>query len=212
MKKHLNKIVPLLLVLFALTACSKEFLEEPAPAGSVTEEVVFGTRAGVEAYISGIHRRARTQFANPDTEGIGSIYFARDIKANDLIHNSSWWGFDYANDNREPTYRRTTFSWQFPYYMINQLNTLINGIDASAALSDQDKAELKGQGLALRAFYYFQLALEFQHTYTYDPSLPAPPIYTELSLEGKPMSTMEEVYNLIITDLKTAIDLSLIHI
>ncbi len=206
MKKYLSKILTLLIAAFALTACSEEFLEEPAPAGAVTEEVVFGTRTGVEAYIAGIHRRARTQFANPDTEGIGSIYFARDIKGNDLIHNSSWWGFDYANDNREPTYRRTVFTWEFPYFMINQLNTLINGIEASEALSDQDKAELKGQGLALRAFYYFQLALEFQHTYTFDPSLPAPPIYTELSLEGHPMSTMQEVYNLIITDLTTAID------
>lgn len=205
MKKHLSKILTLLIAIFALTACSEEFLEEPAPAGSVTEEVVFGTRTGVEAYIAGIHRRARTQFTATDTEGIGSIYFARDIKGNDLIHNSSWWSFDYAQDNREPTYRRTVFTWEFPYFMINQLNTLINGIEASEALSAEDKAELKGQGLALRAFYYFQLALEFQHTYTYDPSLPAPPIYTELSLEGKPMSTMEELYNLIISDLQEAI-------
>lgn len=205
MKKHLSKIITLLIAIFAFTACSEDFLEEPAPAGSVTEEVVFGTRTGVEAYIAGIHRRARRQFTATDSEGIGSMYFARDIKANDLIHNSSWWSFDYANDNREPTYRRTVFSWQFPYYMINQLNTLINGIEASDALAEQDKEELMGQGLALRAYYYFQLALEFQHTYTYDPSLPAPPIYLELSLEGHPMSTMEEMYNLIISDLTTAI-------
>lgn len=205
MKKHISKIT-LLIAIFAFTACSEEFLEEPAPAGAVTEEVVFSTRTGVEAYISGIHRRARAQFAATDTEGIGSIYFARDIKGNDLIHNSSWWSFDYAQDNREPTYRRTVFTWEFPYFMINQLNTLINGIEASEALSDEDKEELKGQGLALRAFYYFQLALEFQHTYTYDPSLPAPPIYTELSLEGHPMTTMEEMYNFIISDLTTAIE------
>lgn len=193
------------MAVFVLGGCSEEFLEEPAPANTVTEEVIFNSRSGVEAYISGIHRRARRQFTATDSEGLGSIYFARDIKGNDLIHASSWWSFDYAHENREPTYRRTVFSWEFPYFMINQANTLINGIEASEALSEEDKAELRGQGLAIRALYYFQLSLEFQHTYTYDPSLPAPPIYTELSLEGHPMSTMEEMYSLIVSDLEEAV-------
>lgn len=203
--KNVNKIIVLLVAVFALGGCSKDFLEEPAPAGSVTEDVVFSSRSGVEAYISGIHRRARTQFEATDSEGLGSIYFARDIKGNDLIHSNNWWSFDYANDNREPNYRRTVFSWEFPYYMINQANTLINGVEASETLSEEDKAQLKAQGLVIRALYYFQLSLEFQHTYTYDPSLPAPPIYTELSLEGKPMSTMEELYAFIVSDLQEAI-------
>jgi len=43
--------------------------------------------------------------------------------------------------------------------------------------------------------------MEFQHTYLYDPSLPAPPIYTEVATEGKPMSTLSEMYALIIEDL-----------
>ena len=89
---------------------------------------------------------------------------------------------DYANDNRESNRRRTHFTWEFPYYMINQTNSLINGVDASN-LSVIDKAELAAQGKVIRAYFYFQLAMEFQHTYTYDSSFPAPPIYTTLSLE-----------------------------
>ena len=75
--------------------------------------------------------------------------------------------------------------------MINQLNALINGVESSEGLSDNDRAELIAEARVLRAFNYFQLAMEFQHTYSFDPSLPAPPIYTELSLEGKPMITDE---------------------
>src|SRR5690606_3710935 len=73
------------------------------------------------------------------------------------------------------------------------------------AISDSDKTQLIAQGKAIRAFFYFQLALEFQHTYMYDPSLPAPPIYTELSLEGKPMTTMSEMYDFIVSDLTDAV-------
>lgn len=187
-----------------LTGCSDDFLDEPVPTEAVSEDVIFGSREGVEAFISGINRRARQQFTSVDAAGLNSIYFARTIKGNDLIHARSWWGFDYANDNREPTYRRTNFSWEFPYYMINQANTLINGINASS-LSDVEKAQLSAQGKAIRAFYYFQLAMEFQQTYAVDKALPAPPIYTELSLTGNPMSTLEEMYALIVSDLTDAV-------
>jgi len=188
----------------SLTGCSDDFLDEPVPTEAVSEDVVFGSRAGVEAFLSGINRRARQQFTNVDAAGLNSIYFARTIKGNDLIHARSWWSFDYANDNREPTYRRTNFTWEFPYYMINQANTLINGVEASS-LSEEDKAQLSGQGKAIRAFYYFQLAMEFQQTYAFDKSLPAPPIYKELSLTGNPMSTLEEMYTLIVSDLTDAV-------
>jgi hypothetical protein len=127
---------------------------------------------------------------------------ARTVKGNDMIQNS-WYNFDYENANREPTYRRTRFTWIYSYDIINQANTLINGVETSS-LSDTDKKELIAQGKALRAFFYFQLAMEFQQTYAYDPSAPAPPIYLELSLEGKPMSTLQEMYDLIVDDLTYA--------
>ena len=133
------------------------------------------------------------------------MYFARVVKGNDLILGYQWYVFDYENDNREPTYTRTIFSWEFPYSMINQLNLFIDGVKKSTNLSPLEKDEFLGQGYTLRAFYYFQLAMEFQHTYSYDPSLPAPPIYEEPALEGKAMSTLSELYDFILSDLYTAI-------
>lgn len=120
------------------------------------------------------------------------MYFARENKGNISINNGSWFSFDYQNDNRNPNYRRTVFSWNFPYYLINQVNTFIKGVEESKSISDSDKNQLLGQAYTMRAYFYFELSLEFQHTYLYDPTLPAPPIYTEPgALEGKPMSTMK---------------------
>ncbi|MDO6491958.1 MULTISPECIES: RagB/SusD family nutrient uptake outer membrane protein [unclassified Cellulophaga] len=190
---------------FIFVGCSEDYLSDPEPTEVVAESVIFGTREGVEAFLSGINRRARGQFTRTDSGGLNSMYFARTVKGNDLIHARSWFSFDYDNDNREPTYTRTVFSWEFPYYMINQLNSCINGVEASA-LSEIDKTELIGQAKALRGFYYFQLALEFQEGYTAsNRDLPAPPIYTELSLEGKPMGTLGELYDFIVDDLTTAV-------
>jgi hypothetical protein len=204
MKKINFKLLLIFALTFTMFSCEDEFLNDPQPTASVTDAVIFGSRTGADAFVSGIMRRFRGQFTATDAAGVNSIYYARTVKGNDVIQRATWFTFDYENDNREPTYRRVNFSWNYPFYMINQANNLINGAAAAEALSDVDKSEIIGQGRAIRAFFYFQLAMEFQHTYTYDPTLPAPPIYTELSTEGKPMSTLQEMYDLIIEDLTYA--------
>ncbi|MCD0467827.1 RagB/SusD family nutrient uptake outer membrane protein [Flavobacterium sp. ENC] len=206
MKTLISKIFIAIMALFIMVGCSQEFLNEPKPTEGVTEDVVFSSREGVEAFISGIIRQFRGQYTSTDSAGLNSIFFARSVKGNDLIQENTWFTFDYANDNREPTYRRTTFTWKYCFYMINQANVLINGIEASTALSAADKKELSASGHALRAFFYHQLVMEFCPTYSADVNFPAPPIYTATSKVGNPMSTVGEVYKFIVDDLTIAVD------
>lgn len=205
MKNIFSKILVCLVACFVLIGCSEEFLDEPKPTNGVTEAVVFSSRKGVEAFISGIMRRFRGQYTATDAAGVNSLFFARSVKGNDVIQSNTWFTFDYANDNREPTYRRTSFTWNYCYYMINQANTLINGVESSS-LSAADKKELMGYGYALRGFFYHQLVMEFAPTYSFDQNYPAPPIYTSLSLTGNGMSTVKDVYALIVSDLTKAVD------
>ena len=202
-KRHLTLLV---ISLVFLTGCEKGYLDDPKPTESVNSSVVFESRDGVEAFMSGILRETRGQFTRTDSGGLYSMYFARVVKGNDLVLGYQWYLFDYENDNREPTYTRTTFSWEFPYYLINQINQLIKGVKNSTSLSDLEKDEFLGQAYAMRGFYYFQLAMEFQHTYSYDLSLPAPPIYNEPAIEGKAMSTLGELYDFILADLNAAVE------
>ena len=204
MKKRYAKI--LVGSLFLLVGCEKGFLDDPIPTESVNASVVFESRDGVEAFMSGILRETRGQFERTDAGGLYSMYFARVVKGNDLVLGYQWYLFDYENDNREPNYTRTTFSWEFPYYLINQLNQFIKGVKNSSNLSEAEKDEFLGQAYTMRAFYYFQLAMEFQHTYSYDPTLPAPPIYSEPAIEGKAMSNLGELYDFILSDLNAAVE------
>ena len=85
----------------------------------------------VDAFIAGMGRRIRAQFQDTGNNGINGMYYARVVKGNDVIQRRTWFTFDYENDNREPNYRRTRFTWQFPFYMINQANIAIKGINES---------------------------------------------------------------------------------
>lgn len=191
---------------FVISSCTNDWLNEPVPTSSVSDEVVFGSTEGAEAFLSGISRRSRAQFTNTHGGGIYSMYMARNVKGADIIQQQTWFLWDYENDYREPNYTRTVFSWEFPYFMINQLNTFINGVEASEAISEEDKLYLLGSGKALRGFYYFQLALEFNETYLNDTQAPAPPVYLETSLEGKPLAPLQELYDQIIADLEYAVE------
>ena len=110
-----------------IVSCDKDYLNEPKPTSSVSSSVIFTSRDGVNSFISGILRASRLELNldRLDTGGLPSLYFARTVKGNDLVLGVQWYRFDYNNDNRDPTDKRTIFSWAFPYTMINELNILI---------------------------------------------------------------------------------------
>lgn len=203
-------IVALAMTLGTLQSCREEYLNEPAPTDVVSSDVVYGSKEGATAYLAGILRDTRRQFTNTSAGNLSSVYFARTVKGNDFIIRNGHFGFDYAHDNREANYARTSFSWNFPYRTINRLNVFINGLTESTKISTADKNALLAQALTMRAYHYFELSLEFQHTYLYNPDLPTLPIYTEAdanSLEGKPLSTNREVYAQIIADIEKAVSI-----
>lgn len=203
--KKLKYILLLGLGLF-ITSCSSDYLDEPAPTDSVAPDVAYGSYEGAKAHMAGILRRTRGQYNSTDSGNLGAMYFAREVKGNISAVSNNWFAFDYENDNREPTYRRTVFTWNFLYTLINQVNAFITGVEGSTAISAEEKNELLGQAYTMRAMYYFELSLEFQHTYKYDPNLPGLPLYKESgATEGLAMSSMKEVYEFILSDLEHAI-------
>lgn len=202
--KNILKLLFGVFIILAFAGC-EEYLDEPKPTDQLTSVDIFASREGVEAYISGIYRKFRAQHASTtDVGGIYSMYFARTIKGNDLIQGPTWYLFDYAHDNREPTYRRVLQTWTLLYDLIDHANTLIEGVEESD-LGDLSKSEFIAHGKALRAYFYLQLALEYQTAYPAEPGAPAPPIYEESTVEANGMSTLQEMYNIIVSDINEAI-------
>ena len=202
--------------LIIATGCSKNFLDDPNPTQSVTEDDVFKSEAGVRAYFNGIYSNMRTQWApigatvanSTDAWGYNSINLARINKGIDIINPGGWYQYDYRHENREPAYRRTRFTWQFLYEIINQTNVIIAGVNKSTTIADAAKSQLTAEARALRGWLYFELAREFQFSIAKDPNAPGVPVYTEpttVENTGKPRGTLQEVYNQINDDMVYAV-------
>ena len=217
MKRYTFQQLFLLLVVlsWAGISCKKDFITDPKPTDAVSDADVFKSVSGVRSYFTGIYRNLRRQWANldataggaTDTWGYNSINLARINKGTDIINPGGWYQFDYRHENREPTYRRTIFTWGFFYEHINQANTLIEGVTKSTSLSEADKKILEAEGRALRAWLYFELIREFQHTFAKDQNAPGVPLYTEptsIGNEGKPRGTVKQVFDQINADIEFA--------
>lgn len=209
MKKYIVLSLAALSFLTA-TGCMDDYLNEPSSSetGTISPDGAYASATNAKAVMAGMLRQQRTQwsvFQNTDSGGLYSLLFARVVKGADVQLRGSWYNFDYQNDNREPTYRRPQFNWRFPYMMIGRANLFIKGVEGSLTISEEDKKDLLSQGRTMRGFYYYQLALEFNHAYKFNPTAAAPPVYTDIDLEGKPMGTLEELYKQITTDLEYAV-------
>lgn len=191
-----------------LSACSKDFLDEPKPSTSAPATAVFETEAGVRAFFNGIYSYLRTQWSSPsDVYGIVSVNLAREVRGLDVsLPNGDTYTNDYLYDSRSATFRRSSFTWDFFYSFINSANNLISGVRASS-LPDQTKLAFEAEGRAFRAWCYFELVREFARNYAENPDGPGLPLYTEpttASTVGKSRSKLSEVYRLIQDDLEFA--------
>ncbi len=206
-----------LLLAVSFGACKKSFIDGQKPTNSGSADQVFASASSVRSYLTGVYRNLRLQWQSTDgtagggdeTYSYNSIFLTRDVKGKDItMARANWYFYDYQNDNREPAYRRVRFTWYYFYELINQVNTLIDGTQKSATIPADDKARLIAEACALRAFFYFELAREFQLSYGKDPSAPGVPIYTTPSNDtttGHPRGTLQQTYDQINSDIGDAL-------
>lgn len=193
-----------MLLVGTVASCSSDFLDDPKPKDSISPEIVFGSKEGANSFLTGILRLQRMSLINDEASGLHSILFARSVKGADLIQKQIWFGADYDYLVYLSTGTRSKFSWRLPYKIIDQVNNFIVGVEESTKIEKADKEELLGQALALRGYYYFQLAIEFGDAYASNQNIPFPPIYTKPTSTPNKFSTKEEFFNRIVTDLEEA--------
>jgi starch-binding outer membrane protein, SusD/RagB family len=95
--------------------------------------------------------------------------------------------------------------WRYSYERILGCNSALDYIDKMIG-TDEEKSYVKGQALALRAFYYFNLVNLFGEPYYYNKKALGVPLKlnSNLELTFASRSTVEDVYAQIIKDLDDA--------
>lgn len=208
MRIRFYKIFSLFLITAVLgTSCKEEYLVTD-PTNAVSGETVFATTDGAYVALNGTLRMHYTSLTNHGNYGQKSVDLMSDLMGEDMVVHKQGYGwfnteYQYTAIQTDVTNSRSERTWFQYYRLINNANRIIANIDNVSGAQD-DKDNIKGQALVIRAYSYFNLINFFQHTYKGNETKPGVPLYTEPTSEGKPRGTVQEVYTQIVADLEQA--------
>lgn len=193
MKQHRFPVVVLaLLMAFGLAACD---VLDTSPTASLAEDEIFNTPSGAEAVMTGAYD-ALQGF-------IDDYVIFGDLASDNAVHSGSYpsW-LEVDQHNLLASNVEASGQWIGSYDLINIANNLIAevpGIGATGNFTEARKAQIVAEAKVLRAFAYHNLVRWFGGV----------PIVTEPTRgidesSFKARASVEEVYTLIINDLKEA--------
>ncbi len=139
-----------------------------------------------------------------DDYGQKSIDLGVDLLSNDMVMvMDHWFGNYYSYRGRTQDFSTTNIIWNFYYTIIMNVNSII--VKIAPDVSNDELKYLRSRAMAIRAYSYFNLIRFYQHTYKINPQAPGVPIYApEQDIDKKGRNTVQEVYDLIISDLDYA--------
>ena len=220
--KNQFKYIALGLVALSVSSCAD--LDTVPLGGSVTaeqrQEAIAAKPelgvAGVTAISASYNRVGAVSGESYHYDfGYASLMLGFDSQAADLYsahygYNwfSNWQGYTNPNSNNIPT----AMAWYYMYETIKIANDVITTIGTEA--TDAESLFFAAQARANRAHCYWVLANLYQFNYQHAPEGPEAlcvPIISDLNrdlvaAEGCPRSTVQEVYDFILEDLRIAIE------
>lgn len=218
MNKVFNYIVAGVLGCALLTGCSADALET-APTDSMPGGGMGENASSAIVALNGMYRSMYASWSPASNThqsfGINSYVLMSDLMGEDMIQaaaGSGWFWYDclyQVKDMYASKGWRSYDMWNCFYTWINGANAILVG-DGTMGGSTAEVNNVLGQAYAIRAFSYFMLAQNFARTYKGHESEPCCPIYTEptdTETQGRPRSTVEEVYKQILSDINRSIEL-----
>lgn len=175
-------------------------------------EMISASVAGITAMFSQYGKAIPASFGHNDI-GYPCIMLQFDSRGTDLVSTNigyNWFAAGVTYEDLIYTGRATVLAWNTLYnqiYSANQVAAVIN-----PETDDATSQFYLAQALGIRAFDYFMLAQIYQQTYKGNESKPCVPIITdanadEAATNGCARSTVQEVYDQIMSDLNKAASL-----
>lgn len=191
-----------------LGSCEEDFLDT-APTDQVADVTAGSTIEAIDANLSGTIRLMKSYLPSSDSHdnsGVKGNGFGAELMGEDIVCGKShWYTGDYAYRNAiNDNYRRPQSVWKLYYRIIYNCNIIIinvKALDTDVAV----KARIEAEALSMRAFSYLRLVETFQGTYSLHQNDLGVPIVLDGSTDGKPRSTVSEVYTQITADLDAAL-------
>lgn len=207
-----SKYSAYLLLAFGVSfaSCKKDYLDTQ-PTDQIAEKDAFTSIANARAALNGIYRGLYLQYASQSQDGHPDIMISMDFMGEDIVHfaaGTSYFRGSYRwVDHRSEASALNEWVYRFYYQMIANANMIIANIDAVPG-GEEEKKDIKGQVLALRAWCHFNLVQLWGLRYdaTAKPNTqPGVSIVLANTTDPLPRATVEEVYTQINADLDAAI-------
>lgn len=218
MKNHLYKSILFLAVAMTAWSCSKDYLDT-VPSSATSTETIFETTENAKLAVNGIAKIMTSQHLGTQGmcgEGTIKYMFGEFPGENYSIPNLTGWSTVLNNEYiTRNTSIYTYYPWFYYYMMIGNANEIIFKID-DAKGSQEERDFIKAQALTFRAYAYTMLVQLYCYRWvdSQEGTLVSKLnngliLRTEENMSEKdlPLSSSGEVYDLIYSDLKTAVDL-----
>jgi len=200
-------VLPVMAML--MTAC--DWLLEPEPSQSVSEELALTTDANVKSVLNG----AYSLFNEPGIYGGNILRNAELLAGNGEIkwvnEETYYEPYEFFTKTISAENQEVYIQWRDSYRVINAVNNVLSALDV---VKPADRTWVEGEALFLRALVYFDLVRFFALPYeagTINNQYGVPLILKPVRLINdeiyKGRNTVEEVYSQIITDLGDAAEL-----
>lgn len=183
------------------TVACNDFLDLP-PINKITDKDIFGSEAGIEAYMVTLYNRLPIEDFNYGSESgfnnwIGGC-FVPALSCDEAMH------CEWPHEIFGPTGNGAWNQW-WAYDNVRNVNQLIQELENTKLFTPEKKTELLGEAYSIRAWYYFGMAKRYggvpiiKVPQQYDPSDPSVLLVNR--------STEEDTYNFILEDLDNAIEM-----
>jgi tetratricopeptide (TPR) repeat protein len=194
------KIFTTVIVAALLGGCKKSYLEIPAKT-SLSTSVFFKTQSDFQQAINGAYAPLRGLYS-----GSGGAWAMGELRSDNTTYkfNSNDRGTigaefikDFTDDSSSPV---TSNKYYSDYAIIARVNQILDLIDP-VSFDTNAKNNIKGQAYFLRAFAYFDLVQYFGSVPLHLKAA------TTLDQTAQPLSTTDQVYTQIISDVQQAANL-----
>lgn len=198
-----------------LLACSIASCDlDTTPTNYLDAKDVFKTTELCENVLTGTWSALFTDGSTYASIGLGALMMSDDFAGSDVVRTSSYgYSSSYALTNGYGRGEINDMFWNLAYDAINNCNNILSRI-GQAEGEPEDKELIKGQALATRGYLYMLLATHYSFGVGNEQyaNYACVPIYTEpttldVALTGKAASTVKEVFDRALIDLKDAYDL-----
>lgn len=175
-----------------------EFIGVDPPKTTLVSETVFADEKTATTALLGIYSRMTGSFAGFANS---STTVMTGLSADEFANYSSNAGnAEFFRNNLTPQNSSLSTFWNEPYTFIFYANAILEGLASTAEIAPQVKLQLEGEAKFIRAFCHFYLVNLFGDT----PYIKTTDYRTNTKISRQPV---DEVYELIISDLSNAVEL-----